>query len=355
MDFSETPEHRPVVRERSTYLTDSEAATVCTIFADGLQSGMSYDKILEILERQQVERRVVDRLRTSLLDQGDMLGEAFARFGLLDPTARKLIYVAEQQGRLPNTFRSLARFYSRRHERRVRFLTAMAQPLFLVMVGNIAINLLRADIHNFVRFGLSSAFQQVTPILIQSVIQSALLGLMALLVGLAAMHMPVDFALRNAIHRVWLILPIPIFNTSSRLTSVAVFCQYTEQSIASGLTVHRALALAAEASNNPRIDRRIHIAQKAIEEGQTLTAGLKQMGSIPSDVVDYVDIGEETGRLEERFSALAERYEDLAKEAFERAINTSIFLTRILIIIAVMVFLMLAIVTMARDAFNPDI
>lgn len=352
MDFSETPEHRPVVRERSTYLTDSEAATVCTIFADGLQSGMGYAKILEILERQQVERRVVDRLRHSLLDEGDMLGEAFARYGLLDPTARKLLYVAEQQGRLPTTFKSLSRFYNRRHERRVRFLTAMTEPLFLIMVGNIAINLLRSDLENFIMHGVSGAIAQVGPVLIQAGIQSLLFGLLALLVGMAAMHMPVDFALRNAVHRLWLVLPIPIFNTSSRLTSISVFCQYTEQSISSGLTVHRALALAAEASNNPRIDRKIHIAQRAIEDGQTLTAGLKQMGSIPNDVVDYVDIGEETGRLEERFSALAERYEELAKEAFERAISASIFVTRVLIIILVMVFLMLAIVTLARNALS---
>ncbi len=351
-NYSETPEPRPVVRERSTYLTDSEAATVCTMFADGLQSGMGYAKILEILERQKVDKKIIDRLRQSLLEDGDMLGEAFARFGLLDTTARKVIFVAEQQGKLPLTFAHLSRFYKQRHRRRVRFLTSLVEPMILIMVGNIAIQLLRSDLGAFVQMGMAGAMRALFPVLIQASIQSVLLATVVGLGALLAMQMPVEFSLRNAAQRMWIALPIPVFNSSARLNSISVFCQYTQQSITSGLTVHRALALAAEASNNPRIDRRIKVAQQAIEDGQTLAAGLRQMKALPDDVIDNVDIGEETGRLEERFGELAEKYDQNADEAFERAIQTLIFMTRIGILVLVIIFLGLALLSLADTALG---
>ena|SRR5690625_1975819 len=147
MDRQSSSQSRPVVRESSTYLTDSEAASVCTLFGDGLESGMSYARIVDMLERQGYEKKIVQRLRKALMEQGDMLGEAFARFGLLDATSRKLVYVAEQQGKLPETFKNLSRFYESRHRRRRRLLLSFIEPSILIMLGLIlARNIFTTDI-----------------------------------------------------------------------------------------------------------------------------------------------------------------------------------------------------------------
>lgn len=338
MDMRSSSQARPIVRESSTYLTDSEASSVCTLFGDGLESGMSYARIVDMLERQGYEKKIVLRLRKALMEQGDMLGEAFARFGLLDATARKLIYVAEQQGKLPETFKNLGQFYEARHRRRRRLVLAFIEPAILIMLGMIlAINLFTADVEQLT--ATKNAMVNLKPILIESAIESAIFASLSFLAGLVYLNLPVDFPLRDTFHRIWLTMPLAIFNEASRLNSVAVFCRYSEQSISSGLTVHRALALAAEASNNPKIEGRIAIAQRAIEEGRTLAAGLYEMGTLPNEVIEYIDIGEEAGRLEERLAELARRFDERAAEAFENSMKAFIYIMRTLIIISVILAL----------------
>lgn len=341
-------ENSPVVRERSTYLNDSQAATLCTLFGDGLDTGMGYSRIIDMLERQGHERKVVARLRESILEDGDMLGEAFARFGLLDPTARKLIYVAEQQGRLPSTFKQLGHFYAKRYRHKKRLTLACVEPFILFALGFVlARNIFSSDLEALTESG--NVLANLKPIFIQSSIEVGIMGSVCFLLSLLYLNLPVDMSLRNLVHRLWVGLPLPLINEAAKLNSVAVFCRYTEQSISSGLTVHRALSLAAEASNNPRIERRIPIVQKAIENGERLSTGLYESKALPQDVIEYIDVGEESGHLEERLHELAQTYDDRADEAFERTMAAFLYTMRFVIVIAVIAALMVTLGGMLTD------
>ncbi len=337
----------PVVREQSTYLNDVEAATFCAVFGDGLSSGMNYGRIIDMLERQGFNKKAVLRMRTAIMEDGDMLGEAMARYGLLDPTARKLIYVAEQQGRLPSTFKDLGHHYEQRQKRRKRLVFSFVEPGILIALGLIlAINIFSGDLTDLVQSG--DTWAELRPIFIESALEIGIFASISFLVGLTYLNLPVDMPLRNAAHRLWLLLPLPLVNSAGRLFSVAHFCRYTAQSISSGLTVHRALALAAEASNNPRIEKRIPLAQRAIEEGEMLAASLRYSKAIPDEAIDYIDVGEESGRLEERLRELADRYEEQANEQFDRTMSAFIYIVRILVIVAVIGMLMITL----GDLFN---
>lgn len=345
-----TPE-KPIVRETSTYLNDAEAASVCTMFGDGLGSGMSYARIVDMLERQGYDKKIIQRFRHSLLEEGDMLGKAFARYGLLDATARKLVYVAEQQGKLPRTFKNLAKNYEKRHKRRKRFVLSFVEPLLLIMLGLIlARNIFTSDLVAITED--LSLMEILLPVLIRSVIECLILALGSFFFGFVYLNLPVDMGLRNSFQRLWTFLPLGFLNESSRLNSISVFCGFTEQSISSGLTVHRALALAAEASNHPTFEARIPIAQRAIEEGRSLAAALHEADALPNEVLEYIDIGEEAGRLEERLKELAARYEERANEAFENTMRASLYMLRIFIVIVVIVALMFSIAGFMADNFT---
>ena len=303
-----------------------------------------------MLERPGYDKKMINRLRSSLMEEGDMLGEAFARYGLLDATARKLIYVAEQQGKLPRTFKTLAKFYDKRHKRRKKFALSFIEPILLVMLGLIvARNLFTSDLTELT--ASTDVFNNIKPIMIRSAIESAILGIGSYFFGMVYLNLPVDFGLRTAFQRFWMSLPLGFLNESARLHSIAVFCGYTEQSISSGLTVHRALALAAEAANNPRFESRIPVAQRAIEEGRGLAAALYEANALPDEVLEYIDIGEESGRLEERLTELALRYEERANEAFERAIKGFVYGIRIFVVIFVIGALMLSIAGFMGEYF----
>ena len=350
MGFHDHPtnESKPIARESSTYLTDSEAATFCTVFGDGLESGMSYARIVDMLERQKYDNKLIGRLRQAILDDGNMLGEALARFGLLDATARKLILAAEQQGKLPSTFKDLGAHYDRRHKRRKKLISAFVEPCILFAVGFIlARNLIGGGIEAVAEF--TNIIEELKPIALQSLLEMGIFGSVVGLAAFAYINLPVEMGLRNLSHRLWLSLAPGFVSQASRLQAIATFCRYTEQSLASGLTVHHSLALAAEASNSPKIERRIEKARKCIEEGMTLADSLRQSRALPPEVIDYIDVGEEAGRLEERFQELTARYEEKADEAFKKARSAFIYTMRMLIVIGVIVSLMLTIGTSAAD------
>ncbi|RAL22149.1 hypothetical protein DL240_09850 [Lujinxingia litoralis] len=346
--YSAPYEREPVVRESSTYLTDAEAASLCTIFFEGLESGMSYARIIDMMDRQGFESKMVRRLRHSLMERGDMLGEAFARYGLLDSTARKLVLVAEEQGKLPRTFRHLANHYGKRHRRRKKLLISFAEPVLLIVLGVfIALTLFTADLTEIaMRHDTWTALGEV---LMGGVLQGAIF---LLLVGFGAMvflNLPVDLSVRGLGYRLW--LAVPLLNRASLYNTYSIFCRYTEQSISSGLTVHKALELAAEASNNSDIERKIHIAQRVIEEGGSLAKGLYQMKVLPDDILENVDVGEETGRLQERLSSLAERYEERADETFENLMNGFVYVSRMAIAASVIIALLLTLVSQFQNDF----
>lgn len=341
-DFStQTTQGRgPVVRERSTYLTDSEAQALCLLFADGLGSGVGYSRILSMLERQGGDKRVLNRLRTALLEHGDMLGEAFARYGILDPSARKLILVSEQQGELPGTFKQLAKIYGQRYERKKKLLFACVEPMILFILGMIvARGLFSAD---FTQLAFKEdTWARLADIFIRAGIESLIFTVVCLSIAFVSLNLPVDMPMRSLLHRV--MLRIPIISKSGNLYAISLFCLYVRQSIASGMTVYKSLELAAEASNAPSIRGNIRRAQDQIEQGATLSTALHSIRAIPNDVIENIDIGEETGNLEERLEWLATRYEVFSYESFERLLAAFLYIARFAIVIVVISSLMLLI------------
>lgn len=330
----------PVVRERSTYMTDSDAQSLCQSFADGLGSGLSYARILDILERQDHEKRVLDRLRRALLHHGDMLGEAFARYGILDASARKLVLVSEQQGELPGTFKQLAKIYGQRHERKKNLLFAFVEPMILFILGMIIARSFFSS--NFTQLAFQDdTWAEISRIFARAGIESLIFIVVCVSIAFVSLNLPVDMSLRSLTNR--LFLRIPIINGPGNLYAISLFCLYIRQSITSGMTVYQSIELAGEAANSPQIRGKIKHVQSHIEQGSTLAQALSRIKSLPGEVINNIDIGEETGSLDERLEWLAARYEELSYESFKRLIASFVYVTRFGIIIFVIASLMFVI------------
>jgi type IV pilus assembly protein PilC len=272
-----------------------------------------------------------------------MLGEAFARYGILDPASRKLVLVAEQQGKLPGTFRQLAQIYGNRHDRKKRFFYAMVEPAIIIVLGMIfARNLFMSElITNSLYVDTESAIRQFVT---KSLIETGLFACVCAIIVLVSMNLPVEMGLRSLMQRIT--LRIPVIGESGSLYAVATFCRYVKQSLASGLTAYRALELAAEASNSPRVVSRIAKAQEHIADGGTIAQALFIIKAFPDEVIEAIDIGEESGHLEERLDQLAQRYDQLSLEAFERFIYATIYFMRIVIVVVVLAAIFMVILNL---------
>lgn len=319
----------PIERERSTYMTDPQAEQLCQVFADGLDSGIGYARILSLLERHGLSDKIVDPLREAVLERGDLLGEAFTRYGLLDPTARKLIIVAEQQGKLPVTFKQLSTIYSKRHARKKNFAFAMVEPIVLTALGLIVFANLMGG--NLVDLAFSSdTNSKMVDIFVKSALECGIYGMAWFTVFFTWLNLPVDLSVRDLFTRLW--MKVPVLSDPRRLFGISLFCRYLKQSITSGLDVYRSLELAGEAANHPKLNRQLEGAREDLQEGASLGQALFEVEVLPDDVVENIEIGETSGRLDERLEFLAERYDEKATERFERQMKAALWIIRYAIV-----------------------
>ena len=281
----------PVVREQNTYMTDRQAEQLCQVFSEGLGSGIGYSRIFGMLERNGLDQKLVDRLREAVLEKGDQLGEAFARYGVLDPTARKLALVAEQQGQLPETFSQLAEIYGLRHKRKKDFIYSMVEPFILIALGIVLGNILTS---NLVEITMSEqTWGKLSGVFIQAGIQTAFFGLASFSVFFSWLNLPVDFAPRDYFSRLW--LRFPVISEPKRLFSIALFCRYLKQSISSGIDIYRSLELASEASNNMKLLQEVDASREKLKEGSSLAEALFSAQMIPDDVIERSRGGSRSG------------------------------------------------------------
>lgn len=323
----------PIVRETSTYMSDPEAAQFCQVFSEGLSSGLSYSRIMDFLERKGLNKAVVSRLRFALLEEGLMLGEAFAKYGILDPAARKLVLVAEEQGEMPKAFASQRPVYQSRYDRKKMILFSWAEPLLILYFVLFVMRPIFGNIFNIFKDSGNSLGSVIVTAFNYSLLPMIMgLGVVFvfIMLGYAWLHTPVEFGAREVFARVW--MRIPLLSRPGRLYSVSLFCRYLGTSLASGMNIYDSVYLAAEASNDPRMLDRIDDVLNSVEGGVSLSQSLSLIKALPDDILEYIDLGEETGRMGELLERSADKYEKLSIENYERYIKTMIFILRLALI-----------------------
>ncbi len=342
-----------VQRESSTYLSDPKAMRLCEVFREGLDSGLGYARIMNFLERKGIKSGLVHKLRTALLEDGMSLAETFMRYGILDESARKIIAVAEKQGALPEAFEAQIPIYKARYERKKDILSSLAEPVLLIYV---AAFVLLPIMYNIIPLYQSEGtdFAALFMAIAGVVIGPAAFGMLCFFVligiGWAWLQAPVDSNMRRVAAGIWMM--IPLVSLPSRYSATSMFARYMGASIAGGMNVYDSLTLAVEASDDPRLPRDLDRALDLLKQGETFEAALSAMRGVPEDVLDYVGLGEETGRLEEMLAKAADVFAERAEGAFEKFMGMFTFALRLVLIIGVILVAMLGVVKQLSEQFD---
>ena len=128
---------------------------------------------------------------------------------------------------------------------------------------------------------------------------------------------------------------------ASRLGAVARFSRLLYTAVRTGMPIYDALRLAAEASNDHSIVRRMPLAIEGIEQGVSLQDSLSQIKALPPEALDYIGIGEETGRLEKMLEKCAEYYDQQTARASEKTLKVVVFFARIICIFGPLAYVFL--------------
>ena len=107
-----------------------------------------------------------------------------------------------------------------------------------------------------------------------------------------------------------LVLKIPVIGMLLRKVAVARFCRTLSTLTASGVPILEGLEITAKTSGNAIIEDSIMAVRKRVEEGKTISEPLAQTKVFPTMVVQMINVGEQTGALDQMLSKVADFYEE---------------------------------------------
>lgn len=107
-----------------------------------------------------------------------------------------------------------------------------------------------------------------------------------------------------------MLLRMPILGDILRKIAVARFCRTLSTLTSSGVPILDGLEITAKTAGNSIIEDAIMLTRRSVEEGKTLSGPLGETKVFPPMVVQMINVGEQTGALDQMLSKIADFYED---------------------------------------------
>ena len=114
-----------------------------------------------------------------------------------------------------------------------------------------------------------------------------------------------------------LLLTFPILGDMQRKAAVARFTRTLGTLVSSGVSILEGLEITAKTAGNRVIHDAVMGSRASIAGGETISGPLKESGVFPPMVVQMINVGEQTGGLDEMLSKIADFYDEEVDAAVE--------------------------------------
>jgi len=107
-----------------------------------------------------------------------------------------------------------------------------------------------------------------------------------------------------------LLLHLPILGDLQRKSAVARFTRTLGTMVSSGVSILEGLEITAKTAGNRVIHDAVMGSRASIAGGETISGPLKESGVFPPMVVQMINVGEQTGGLDEMLTKIADFYDE---------------------------------------------
>jgi type IV pilus assembly protein PilC len=302
-------------------VSSGQLAQFCRQFGTYLHSGVDFSRSLSSLEKQFARTAlgpVIGRLQVAIRHGSTLEDAVAAEPQTFSPMFVSMIKVAEARGGAPETLKMLGRHYEAR-QRLIRLArSAMIYPIVVLTVAAGSIGIITV----FVLPKILALIQDLPgkkdlPGITQALI--AFSGFMqklgwwlvpAVLVGtgfvlLRYYKTPMG---KDLIDR--LALMMPVLGSLCRKVDTTRFARTLSVLLDAGLDYGRSIDLTADVLMMSPIRRAVRSCREQVLAGRDLSATLSRSRQFYPDVIAIVQSGEETGKLPESLTHLADDYEE---------------------------------------------
>ena len=323
-----------------------------------LNAGVPIDRAItistELTERTEFRMIILDILR--VLKGGRTLADSLATHPLyFSDLYINMVRAGEASGSLATVFTRLSEFEKTRDELRGYIISSLIYPGLLATVGAGSIFLLL----NFVVPRFAQVFEQSrmpipTPTKIMLELSRVVQTYGPFTFG-AIILATVFFLsyIRTGAGRMWwdtTRLQIPLLGDAMRKAETARFARAMGTLVSNSVPLVQSVQIAGATMLNKKISSALFSVEQGIKRGEGIAGPIKKCGQFPPLAAHLLSVGEETGRLDEMFSRMADIYENETRAAIKRF--TTLFEPLIILIMGIRVGALVLSMLLAITSIN---
>jgi type IV pilus assembly protein PilC len=287
-------------------------------FSVMLDAGLPLVQCLEILGEQEENKKfqeIINKVRSDV-ESGSSLHEAMRKHPpAFDDLYVNMVAAGEAGGILDVILQRLSTYMEKAVKLKAQVKSAMIYPSTIIAIAVIVVwVILWKVIPVFAQ--LFAGLGGDLPFLTKSVVAaSKFVGRFS--IPIIVVLLVVFFALRAyyKTHRGrrvidGVVLKIPVLGMLLRKIAVARFCRTLSTLTASGVPILDGLEITAKTAGNSIIEDAIMAVRRSVEEGRTISDPLRETKVFPPMVVQMINVGEQTGALDQMLSKIADFYEE---------------------------------------------
>lgn len=335
----------------------SDMASFNRQMSDLLGAGVALVKALSILVSQTPNLRLREVLGEVNSDvQG---GDTFARALGKHPRVFSPLYVAmvragEAGGMLDGVLQRLADFSEQEEELKGKVKAALAYPVVMIVAGAGAIAVvLTVVVPRIIK--IFAELNQALPLPTQLLLTftTFLSSQWWLILGIlfAVIFGTNRFLRTDEGRRLWhrSQLRLPLFGSIIQKKEVARFARTMGALLQNGVPILTALDIVKEVASNVMVKDEVDVITENVTQGAGVSRALKGSKVFPPTVVNMINVGEETGRLDAVLTKVADSYEkevDRAVKTLTSLLEPIIILVMALVVGFIVISIMLPIFTL---------
>jgi general secretion pathway protein F len=299
------------ISSRDVFLMTHELATL-------LKAGIELDRAFEILidlSENERMRSLLNRL-LARLRSGVSLADAMAENGdTFPPYYASMVRAGEASGALDVVLNRLGEFLEKSQALRETVKTALYYPVFLLIMASFSIVILLTVVVPqfkplFESAGAALPFSTRVLVAVGDFVRDD--GWVILIALVATFFLLRRYLSTRDGRRRWdgLLLRLPLLGGVLIKVEVARFSRTASTLLQNGVGLLTTLGIVRDTLSNSVITSSIDSIAGRVKEGRGLAEPLKSTGLFPRLVVHLIHVGEETGKLEEMLSKLADIYDE---------------------------------------------
>jgi type IV pilus assembly protein PilC len=287
-------------------------------FSVMLDAGLPLVQCLEILGSQEDNRHFKEIIRQVRMDveSGASLADAMRKHSVaFDDLYVSMIAAGEAGGILDIILQRLSVYIEKSVRLRSQVRTAMMYPAAVISIAILVVWVILWKVIPV--FGqLFAGVGAELPFLTRAVIAASnFVGRYSIFI--AALIIAGSMAL-NRWHKTYrgrrvidaTLLRMPVLGQLLLKIAVARFCRTLSTLTSSGVPILEGLEITARTAGNAVVEDAIMATRKAVEEGKTISEPLADTKVFPPMVVQMINVGEQTGALDQMLAKIADFYEE---------------------------------------------